>query len=138
MHPHQEVPRLSTTVDNQPTITIHVFDGERAITNLLGKSKTASKFEIDANGILEVGAVENGKSNPITNSKNPLSDSIPTSRANAATTCSGSVKATLGATPHFPFGEPYYLISLSTSRANAARSPSVKAELGPTPTSPFG
>ncbi|KAG8896462.1 ATPase with role in protein import into the ER [Tulasnella sp. 408] len=73
--------------DNQPTIAIQVFDGSRALTNLLGNfglngippaprgvPQIEVSFEIDANGILKVRAVENGKSNQITNSKGPLSD----------------------------------------------------------------
>ncbi|KAG8915231.1 hypothetical protein FRC00_006435 [Tulasnella sp. 408] len=71
----------------KPTVAIQVFHGEHALTNLLGKfdlngippapggvPRIEASFEIDANAILNVGAIENGKSNQITNSKGPLSD----------------------------------------------------------------
>ena len=74
--PTRQTKVFSTAVDNQPTVLVKVFQGERPMTkdnHLLGEFELSGippaprgvpqievTFEVDANGIMKISAVDKG------------------------------------------------------------------------------
>ena len=74
--PTRKIKMFSTAVDNQPTVLVKVFQGERSLTkdnHLMGEFELSGippaprgvpqievTFEIDANGIIKISAIDKG------------------------------------------------------------------------------